>query len=429
MPLPLIIAPDRRGRLLRFLLPILIATLVGCDTLLTATPAEDEELAGLVPGLSAPQRALHLRGDAEFARPFGMADGLGPVFVSSSCESCHVGDGKGHPLFAITRFGRAVPGGFDPMPSDGGPQLQDRAILGYLAERLPTAATGVTRLLAPAVSGLGFLDAVDDSTLQRLADPTDVDGDGISGRLQLLDPTPLHASVFGLEQSGSGATDTRGTLVGGRHIGRFGKKAQAVNLLQQVATAYHEDMGITSELLPLDVVNPAVGEAGGDGVPEPEVPMSVVHAVTFYMKTLKVPPRRRADAADVRAGEALFAASACARCHVPVLRTGRSAIAALDRQTFAPFTDLLLHDMGPELDDGYTEGSALTSEWRTAPLWGLGLAASAQGGTMRLLHDGRAASVEAAIGFHGGEAAASRAWFNGLDATQRRQLLAYLHSL
>jgi len=429
MPSPQMIPSAVRRRLYIALAAFLAGALSGCDALLTETPDETEELAGLVPGLTAPQRALHLRGDGEFARSFGPADGLGPIFVAASCESCHVGDGKGHPLFAITRFGRDLPGGFDPMPSAGGPQLQDRAVLGYIAERLPSAATGVTRLIAPAVSGLGFLDAVDDTTLQRLADPTDANGDGISGRLQLLDPTSMHANVFAIEQGGAGATGTRGTLVGGQHIGRFGKKALAVNLLQQVATAYHEDMGVTSELLPLDVVNPAVGDAGGDGVPEPEAPMSVVHAVTFYMKTLKVPPRRDSTNADVLAGEALFAASDCAKCHVPTMRTGASAIAALDRKTFHPFTDLLLHDMGSELDDGYTEGSATTREWRTAPLWGLGLAAAAQGGRMHLLHDGRASSVESAITFHGGEAAVSRAWFNALSAVQRRQLLAYLHSL
>lgn len=429
MPSPHMLPSALRRWLYLALAAFAAGALVGCDALLTSAPDEAEELAGLVPGLSAPQRALHLRGDGEFARSFGPADGLGPIFVAASCESCHVGDGKGHPLFAITRFGRDLPGGFDPMSSAGGPQLQDRAVLGYIAERLPSAAIGVTRLIAPTVTGLGFLDAVDDTTLQRLADPGDANADGISGRLQLLNPSAIHASVFAIEQGGAGATDTRGTLVGGRHIGRFGKKALAVNLLQQVATAYHEDMGITSDLLPIDVVNPAVGDAGGDGVAEPEVPMSVVHSVTFYMKTLKVPPRRDSSNADVLAGEALFAASDCAKCHVPSMSTGVSSIAALNRKTFYPFTDLLLHDMGTELDDGYTEGSATTREWRTAPLWGLGLASAAQGGAMHLLHDGRAKSVESAIGFHGGEAAASRTWFNALSPVQRRQLLAYLHSL
>jgi CxxC motif-containing protein (DUF1111 family) len=159
------------------------------------------------------------------------------------------------------------------------------------------------------------------------------------------------------------------------------------------------------------------------------VSVGTVDAVVFYMKTLKVPPRRHADRAEVRTGEALFTAGGCAACHLPTLRTGASSIGALSHQTFHPFTDLLLHDMGPELDDGYTEGRAMTSEWRTAPLWGLGLSAASQGGTPRLLHDGRAASIEQAVELHGGEGAASRAWFRALSASHRRALLAFLESL
>ncbi len=406
--------------------------LAGCDQLTPSAPDVSQELAGLVDGLSRPQRALHLQGDAEFARVFSPSDGLGPVFVAASCESCHVGDGKGHPLFRITRFGREGTGSsgpvFDPMSSDGGPQLQDRAIQGYIAEKIPSTSTGIAGFIAPAVSGLGFLDAVDDTTLMKLADPNDANSDGISGRLQLLEPTELHAAVIAQEVL-SGAGSARGTLVGGRHIGRFGKKAQAINLLQQVVGAYHQDMGITTDLIPIEIYNPQVGAQARDAVPEPEVTSPVVDAVVFYMKTLKVPPRRNAQGADVVAGEQLFRASQCAQCHLPDLTTGESPIAALSRKLFHPFTDLLLHDMGPDLNDGYTEGSATNAEWRTAPLWGLGLAAGAQGGTARLLHDGRATSIEQAISFHGGEGAASRTWFNALTPEQRRQLLAYLRSL
>lgn len=406
-----------------------IGALAACDQLLPVAPDPAEELVGTLPGLSAPQRALHARGDVEFARIFSALDGLGPIFVAPSCESCHVGNGKGHPLFNITRFGRSIPGGFDPMVWAGGPQLQDRAVLGYLAEEVPAGATGVARFTAPAVSGLGFLEAVDDTTLARLADPADANGDGISGRLQLHDPTPLHASVIEIENAAAAGTPTRGTLVGGRHVGRFGKKALAVNLLQQVVGAYHQDIGITSDLMSGENINARVGPFSGDATPEPEAPMSVVSAVVFYFKTLKAPPRRRANDPDVLAGEKLFVTGGCASCHLPSLRTGASPIAALDRATFHPFTDLLLHDMGPELDDGYTEGTAATSEWRTAPLWGLGLSGAAQGGSPRLLHDGRASTIEQAVQFHGGEGAASRAWFNGLTPAHQRALLAYLRSL
>lgn len=393
-------------------------------------PNESDQLAGTLPGLSGPQVAMHAAGDAEFAKTFAATDGLGPVFVAASCESCHVGDGKGHPVFNITRYGRMLPGNvFDGMRAAGGPQLQDRGVLGYLREYVPNAATGITRLTAPAVSGLGFLEAVDDATLLALEDPDDLDGDGISGRVQLVDSTDLLASVVSFEAVATDGPPTRGTLINGQYIGRFGKKGLSVNLLQQVATAYHQDMGITSDLIPDEIFNPAVGAFTGDGAPEPEVGASIVNSVTFYIKTLKAPPRRNANNADVVAGESLFDNGPCASCHLPSLSTGPSNIGALNQVTFRPYTDLLLHDMGPDLDDGYTEGRALTSEWRTAPLWGIGLAAAAQGGSMHLLHDGRAKTIEAAVSFHGGEAAAARTWFNGLSDTQRRQVVAYLKSL
>ena len=163
--------------------------------------------------------------------------------------------------------------------------------------------------------------------------------------------------------------------------------------------------------------------------PIPEVRSNTVANVVFYLKTLRAPPRRDAESADVKAGEALFAASKCSACHVPSMTTGPSRISPLDRKVFHPYTDLLLHDMGPELDDKYTEGIALTSEWRTAPLWGVGLAESAQGGRGFLLHDGRAASLRAAIELHGGEAAASREAFRRLTTVEQELVLAFLRSL
>jgi len=149
----------------------------------------------------------------------------------------------------------------------------------------------------------------------------------------------------------------------------------------------------------------------------------------FYLRTLKAPPRRVNGSADAQAGEALFTQVGCAKCHVTVMRTGPSTIAALNNAEFRPYTDLLLHDMGPELDDGYTEGRALTSEWRTAPLWGIGLAESSQGGMGFLLHDGRARSIRDAIERHGGEASGSRSAFRSLTSQLQEQLLAFLRSL
>ncbi|MDT8368315.1 MAG: di-heme oxidoredictase family protein [Longimicrobiales bacterium] len=411
-------------------LPILsLSMLSACDAVTPGAPAEESVLEGPIAGLSEAQFRRHIAGDEGFARRFTVTDGLGPLFVASGCEQCHAGDGKGAPVFTLTRFGRLEASGFDPMLKDGGPQLQNRSIPGFLPEEIPAGATGVARFNPPAVTGLGLLEAVDDITLLALADPDDADNDGISGRVQLIERTELVETVVDLETAGLPSGAGRGTLVDGRRIGRFGKKAGAVNLLHQTVLAYREDMGITSDLLLEDLFHPGVGARVGDAVADPEVSTADVADVVFYIRTLRAPPRRDADAPEVVAGEALFREIGCAGCHTPSLTTGVSEVAPLDRVTFEPWTDLLLHDMGPELDDGYTEGRATTSEWRTAPLWGLGLAASLQGGEPFFLHDGRASTLEEAIESHGGEASASRQRFRDLDPADRARLIRFLESL
>jgi len=403
--------------------------LAACDALLPAAPRGEEVLDGPIGGLNGAQLATFAKGDEQFNRVVSAGQGAGPLFVAPACGACHVGDGKGHPVFNLTRFGRIGAGGFDPMRALGGPQIQNRAVPGYIAEVVPSGATGVAVFTAPAVTGLGLLEAVDDTTLLALADSTDADGDGISGRVQLLDENDLLAQVTSLEAVVADGGPSRGVPIAGKYIGRFGKKGVSVNLLHQAVTAYHEDMGLTTELIPTDLFNRQVGNFASDDVPDPEISSSTVGAVVFYLKTLRPPPRRNKDSQEVLAGEALFAQVGCGGCHVSTLRTGASTIAPLDRVQFHPYTDLLLHDMGPELDDGYTEGVALTSEWRTAPLWGIGLAAASQGGRMHLLHDGRAKTLRDAIGFHGGESAASRAAFNGLTPVEQALLIRFLESL
>lgn len=415
--------------ILRFLVPLSALALVSCGDLLPGAPDESSVLEGPIEGLSPQQLSQFAQGDTEFSRTLGAPDGLGPVFVAQSCVACHAGDGKGHPLFNLSRFGRSGPTGFDPMRFAGGPQLQHRAVQRYVAEVVPVGATGVAVFMPPAVTGLGYLEAVDDNTLLALQDPDDTDGDGISGRVQLLAEDDLIVAVTAFDAVASDGPPSRGQAIDGRYIGRFGKKGVAVNLLHQAATAYHQDMGLTTELIPHDIFNPQVGAFATDTVPDPEVPASVLDAVTFYLRTLRAPPRRGRDDAAVMAGEAAFSAIGCAGCHLPSLRTGVSPIGPLNQVVFQPYTDLLLHDMGPELDDGYTEGTALTSEWRTAPLWGVGLAAASQGGQMRLLHDGRATSFRDAIRYHGGEGAASRAAFDGLSADEQEQVIRFLESL
>jgi CxxC motif-containing protein (DUF1111 family) len=410
-------------------LALLLPPLAGCDLLAPGAPAPSEVLDGTIEGLTAQQVRQHLAGDGEFGRSFSVADGLGPIFVATSCEQCHVGDGKGHPVFNLTRFGRVAPQGFDPMPEAGGPQLQHRAIPGYPAEELPAEATGVARFTPPAVTGLGYLDEVDDATLIELADPDDADGDGISGRLQLHAPTALLEAVLALESAAAPDPGAKGTLVDGRYIGRFGKKAGTVSLLHQTVGAYHQDMGITSDLIPEDLFNPVAGSRASDDAADPEVTSAAVANVAFYLKTLRAPERREADQPEVMAGETLFAQIGCTGCHVPTLVTGRSELDVLDRVEFHPYTDLLLHDMGPALDDAYTEGQAATSEWRTPPLWGIGLQQDFQGGEAYYLHDGRARSLEEAIELHGGEAAASRGAYLALTPQDRQRVLRFLRSL
>ena len=408
----------------------LIALAAGCDAVFPSAPNPEDILEGPLDDLTAQQRAAFMAGDAEFGRVFGVADGLGPIFIAPSCASCHVGDGKGHPAFNLTRFGRMRDDGtFDPMRASGGPQLQHRAILNYIAEVVPAGVSGVARFTAPSVTGLGYLEAVEDSVLLAMADPDDADGDGISGRVQLLAPSDLLAEVSRLELLFDPGEPRRHGLVDGKYIGRFGKKASAINLLHQTVTAYREDMGLTTDLILDDPINPQVGNFAGDNVADPEVPSSTVSNVVFYLKTLRAPARRNAGDPEVLAGEALFGQIGCAKCHVPALTTGPSRIAALDRKTFRPYTDLLLHDMGPELDDYYTEGRALTSEWRTPPLWGIGLAEQSQGGHAFYLHDGRARTLEQAIELHGGEGAASRQGWRSLTRAEQAALLAFLRSL
>ena len=408
---------------------MLLGALAGCDLLTPGVPPEDEVLDGTIEAMTASQVRQHLVGDEEFGRRFSVADGLGPIFVAASCEQCHVGDGKGHPVFNLTRFGRPGTSAFDPMIEFGGPQLQHRSIPGYPAEEIPIAATGVSVFTAPAVTGLGFLDAVEDATVIALADPSDGDGDGISGRLQLHEPTELIEAVLELERRGSPDPDAKGNQVGGRYIGRFGKKALTVNLLHQTVGAYHQDMGITSDLSPEDLFNRLAGSRASDDAPDPEVSSATVANVVFYLKTLRVPSRRDEGDPEVLAGEQLFGDVGCGGCHIPTLRTGASEIEVLDRVEFHPYTDLLLHDMGPGLDDGYTEGRALTSEWRTPPLWGVGIQENFQGGQAFFLHDGRARSLQEAIELHDGEGAASRDSFSALSIDDRARLIRFLRSL
>lgn len=382
--------------------------LVACEKTFPPLPDDAELLDGPVEGLNEAENRRFLAGDVAFNNEvFTAATGLGPLFVSTSCGSCHAGDGKGHPMNALTRFGQWDDTGNQYLHL-GGPQLQHRALPGYPPEQLPTGAP-FAKLLPPANTGLGFLELVPDADILAMADPDDADGDGISGRPNWIAlPAYSTARPDAISQNG-------------QYIGRFGKKAAVYDLLQQSARAYNQDMGVASTYEPFDTYS-------GHEI-DPEVSNQTVQDVVFYLRTLKAPISRDADESEVVAGKALFEHVGCVNCHRPTLRTGPSPIEPLAERDFHPYTDLLLHDMGPELDDGYTEGSATTAEWRTPPLWGLGLSKNSQGGQYYLLHDGRAQSIEAALLLHGGEGSQSRTAYQALDAAQKTQLLRFLESL
>ncbi len=362
---------------------------------------------------------------------------LGRLFNHNACLACHAGNGRG--LSEIDRgpFGSQalvrisltsgtpdVPGGNVSAPGFG-QQLQDHSTVGlpevfielawretviYFAdgESQPMRDPFVTVMQAngtpmpsgialsyrqaAAVFGLGLLEAIPDDTLRALEDPDDADGDGISGRVNLVwDPQ-----------------------LGTDRIGRFGHKANAVDLLQQTAGAFVNDIGLSNLLHPED-----------DGMRD--LSDEQLAHTTFFVSTLAVPaaaPR----SAPALLGRVLFDDFSCSGCHTPTLVTGEHAIPQLANQTIHPYTDLLLHDVGDLLTDGRTDFAATGVEWRTPPLWGIGLVQVVQPGS-GFLHDGRARTLAEAILWHGGEASAAREAFRTAPRSDREALIAFLETL
>ncbi len=389
---------------------------ISCESLFPQGLPEDQILDGPVEGLSPAQLSQFIQGDAAFNNQiFTPLNGLGPIFVATSCGSCHPGDGKGHPFTTLTRFGQTDAAG-NLFLGQGGPQLQQHALPGFEPEEIPVGAT-FSKFMPPAVTGLGFLEAVPDIDILLMADPTDADSDGISGRVNwialpgFITPTIDHISN------------------NGKFIGRFGKKAGAFNLLNQTVNAYIQDMGVTTTYHPEELLSARTGSSLNDNVSDPELSQSTVDNVVFYLKTLKTPVQRKQNDAEILTGKNIFRQLGCEGCHRETLTTGYSPIKPLSYVAFHPYTDLLLHDMGPGLDDGYTEGTAMTSEWRTPPLWGLGLSKNSQGGKYFLLHDGRATGIEQAILLHGGEAQTSKVAYTSLSKEEKQKLITFLESL
>lgn len=401
------------------------------------------------PNLDDDSFALHMEGDRAFealfvTAPAPLNPGLGPVFNNASCNGCHIRNGRGMPSLGqgalrsqlLVRVSLNDPahiaasdhGAPVPVPGLGG-QIQDHAILGFTPEaeiRLswesvagvypdgaiytlrrpkldialpdgsPLPSQVMTSLrMPPPVFGLGLLEAISEQAILDLkAEQSKTSAEtGISGATNLVwDPV-------------------QNTLA----LGRFGWKSNTSTLLVQAAAAYVNDMGVTNPIFP---------EADGRS----EIDQKTLDAAAQYSQTLAVPRSSVSESTRAQEGEQLFDQIGCASCHRPTWKTGDHPIAALANQTIHPYTDMLLHDMGDELADNRPDFQATGREWRTTPLWGIGLTQTVLPQT-GFLHDGRARTLEEAILWHGGEGDASRQKFKNLSAFQREAVLEFLHHL
>ncbi len=403
----------------KLLCPVVLLTVfmgaMGCDTIMTETPPAGDDFETPFEGMSHDLNAAFAAGDENFERAFTVEEGLGPIFNNSGCEGCHPGDGRGSFETSFFRFSR----GPDLALNEGGAQHQDKAIPGVDPEDVPEGVDR-SRRLPPPVFGVGLIGAIPEDTIVANEDPEDADNDGISGRAHWV-TAPAYVSEAHV---GGGS---------GPQLGRFSRKAQVSSLLQQIAEAYQQDMGITSDFIPEENSHPqAGGVAIGDRVPDPEIPASTVLETVMYVRLLS-PPARGEEPAEVKQGETLFASIKCASCHIPTMMTGPNSIPQLDRTEVNLYSDLLLHDMGSELADNRPDGNGAEpadgQEWRTTPLWGLRVAPDFLGGEAFYLHDGRTTSLHEAIRAHGGEAEESRAAYMGLSESEQQALIAFLESL
>ncbi|MCF6132015.1 thiol oxidoreductase [Flavobacterium sp. WG47] len=395
---------------------------------------------------------MHLLGDTDFEQAFVTApaqinNGLGSIFNNTSCVSCHPKDGRAaFPENMVNLSGLLLRASIPGMDAHGGPnpvpgfgtQIQNQAVFGTFPEaryqvafetKTETLADGtVVTLRKPVISlydsyipfpangmlspriatpvfGLGLLESIPEANLLAIQDVNDTDGDGISGKANYVwDPTANQLK-----------------------IGRFGWKAGAPTVLVQCAGAYVDDMGVTNYVFPNEVG--ASQSNGQDGLTDdPEIADETLNQVTFYCRTLAVPAPRNITTDAVRKGAKTFEEISCTKCHVPKQQTGFNIIAAISNQTIYPYTDLLLHDMGADLADNRPDFLASGTEWKTRPLWGIGLTQVVNGHT-HFLHDGRARNMTEAILWHGGEAQASKEKFKQLSTQKRNELLAFLNSL
>ncbi|WP_437910001.1 di-heme oxidoredictase family protein [Sorangium sp. So ce327] len=384
--------------------PLAGITLIGDD--LTDIPLHDA---------SAEQVARFKDGDALFDFVFRERDGLGPLYIRAACAGCHDGAARGPG--AVQKMALVEDDGVTPAADQGGlpygHTLRPYAVGGAttLSQPEAEATIKVSKRLGPPVFGRGYMEAVDDAEIERVAAEQAARGDAIRGRINRV--------VFHSKKSGD---ESFYAFVEGDEnlIGRFGFKARVATLDDFTADAYQGDMGITSPLRPDELPNP--DGLTDDAKPGEDVVLDTVNAVADYMRLLEIPRRAPADAR----GQELFAEADCAACHVPSLRTRADYPIAQLADIDAPvYTDFLLHDLGPDLADGLADESASSVAWRTAPLIGVRHSTS-------YLHDGRARTIEQAILLHdgpGSEAAASVAAFRALSYEDRGALIDFVRSL
>lgn len=363
--------------------------------------AKPPKLGDPLDGLTREQRAQFDQGREVFGRVFTPETGLGPLFNSISCAECHetpVAGGSGDEVeIHATAFRSGV---CDPLVEKGGPVIQQavtpalKAALGIDSEPFPKEATARAERSTPDVLGFGLLDAVPDATILARADPDDRDGDGISGRPN--------------------------RFFDGR-VGRFGRKALVPSLREFNDGAFVAEMGITNPAVPTEeTIGGSPIPEGVDPVPEPEIDQGAIDAADAFVRFL-APPAPLKLTKPAKRGRQIFSGIRCDACHTPKLRTGNNPVKALRKKEVAAYTDLLLHDMGPDRAD-ICLGLATPSEFRTEPLMGLRL-------SEKFLHDGRAESIEEAVRLHAGEGAGARDRFDALSEADRKALLEFLKSL
>jgi CxxC motif-containing protein (DUF1111 family) len=361
-----------------------------------------EAVGGPVSLLTRDQRQTFARGRAIFTTIFTPETGLGPLFNDNGCVTCHAAPAIGGSGAQIevhaTRFADNACETFDEI--NGGAVVQQQATpllqaAGIFKEEPLPQTTGVGRRTSADLFGFGLFEAIRDEDILRRADPNDRDHDGISGR-----------ATVGEEG----------------HVGRFGKKGQVPDLLDFITDATIYEMGITSEDEPEEQL--VTGQPLPDGVdpaPDPEITEEDLHDMVAFVQMLAPPPLIRLNFVQ-EAGRHIFNEIGCASCHTPAFRTGAHEIRALSGRIVFPYSDFLIHDMGPELAD-ICNGNATPSEFRTEPLLGLRFTNG------NLLHDGRAATITDAIRAHGGEGRFAREKFARLSFRQRDALLRFLKTL